>query len=307
MSEPEPPASPTLDPLAREAGRAGRYVDELVEVRPLGTTRPRRTRGMVRTPHFDVTHDGVRVRIGHRVTTGELHEGLGGLIAEELFVPGWLRGQDLFEHIFTGVVLSSAPDPLAGWEAFYRNSLALIDAALTEGLGEGSGHATIADYAPVYAHAEGLLAPGSVLELGCCFGYFSLRLAAAGRSVVGIDIEAGTTRLLAAVAERLGSPVRTVAADAAHVPLPDRGADTVVALHLLEHLDADRGDRVLREALRLARRRVVVAVPLEDEPDETWGHVRTIDLDDLADWGAATGLPHTVHEHHGGWLVIDVA
>lgn len=303
MTTPTPGRTRTLDPLARGAER---YVDDLVEVRALGRTWPRRTLGMVRTPHFDVTHGESRVRIGHRVAPSELHEGLGGLIADELFGPGWLRGQELFEHIFTGVVLSSAPDPLAGWESFYRSSLRLIESAVTERLGEGSGHATIARYAPVYAHAEGLLAPGSVVELGCCFGYFSLRLAAAGRSVTGIDIEHGTTRLLAAVAARLGTPVRTITTDATHVPLPDRVAGTVVALHLLEHLDAEHGDRVLREAIRLAARRVIVAVPLEEEPDEIWGHVRTIDLGDLATWGQATGLFYDVHEHHGGWLVIDV-
>ena len=36
--------------------------------------------------------------------------------------------------------------------------------------------------------------------------------------------------------------------------------------------------------MRLARRRVVVAVPLEDEADPTWGHVRMISLDDLRSW-----------------------
>ena len=36
------------------------------------------------------------------------------------------------------------------------------------------------------------------------------------------------------------------------------------------------GAVVLAEMLRVARRRVVVAVPYEDEPNPTWGHVRTL-------------------------------
>lgn len=292
----------TVDPFA--SGADG-YVDDLVEVRDLGGTRPRRTLGMVRTPHFDVTHAESRVRIGHRVAPTEVHEGLGGVIAQELFGPGWLRGQELFERIFTGVVVSSAPDPLEGWERFYRNSLALIDDAITRDLGEGAGHASIADYAPVYEHAAGLLAPGPVIELGCCFGFFSLRVAAAGRPVTGVDIEPGTMRLLDTVAARLGTDLRTLTADAAHVPLPDGVAENVVALHLLEHLPPDQGDAVVHEAVRLATRTVVIAVPLEEEADTTWGHVRTVSLADLAAWGRATGLPHRVHEHHGGWLVLD--
>jgi hypothetical protein len=32
-----------------------------------------------------------------------------------------------------------------------------------------------------------------------------------------------------------------------------------------------------------------------------------VTLDDLRRWGRATGHPFDVHEHHGGWLVVDVA
>ena len=41
------------------------------------------------------------------------------------------------------------------------------------------------------------------------------------------------------------------------------------------------------------------------EADETFGHVRTVSLDDLAAWGHASGLRWDVTEHHGGWLVLD--
>lgn len=93
--------------------------------------------------------------------------------------------------------------------------------------------------------------------------------------------------------------------DAARTQWPDGAADNVLAVHLLEHLEPDHGDRVLEEAMRLARRRLVVAVPLEDEADAIWGHVRTVSLAGLDAWGARTGLPYEVHEAHGGWLVVD--
>ena len=73
-----------------------------------------------------------------------------------------------------------------------------------------------------------------------------------------------------------------------------RSADTVFAVHLLEHLPRGLDADVLAEMLRVARRRAVVAVPFEDEPTPAWGHVRTFDLDDLHALGAATGLPFTV-------------
>jgi SAM-dependent methyltransferase len=306
-----------IDPLGLAVD--GVYRDPWVEVRAQRGAVPRRDLHTVRTPHFDVATGAARIQVTHRVPPDRVDDDLSGLLADELFTPGWLRGPDLFERIFTGVVLSTDPDPVEAWARFYRNTLLRVDASLdatrTGGAGAGgtgttghgtTGHGTIADYAPVYRHAEQALAAGDVLELGSCFGFLSLRIAQAGRHVTATDLEPGTVGLLGRVAPRLGLGVDTLVADAAHVPLPDGYADTVLAIHLLEHLDADHGARVLTEALRLARRRVVVAVPLEDVPDETWGHVRTVSLADLDRWGAATGHPYAVAEDHGGWLQVDL-
>jgi hypothetical protein len=100
--------------------------------------------------------------------------------------------------------------------------------------------------------------------------------------------------------------LHALAGDALAVPLADRCADTVFAVHLLEHLPRGLDEVVLREMLRLARRRVVVAVPFEDEPNPTWGHLRTFDTAALHALGLATGHPFEVAEHHGGWLLIEL-
>lgn len=291
-----------IQPL--EAPADGVYRDELVEVRAQAGPTPRRELHTVRTPHFDLTTVGQRAVVVHRVPPERIDDDLSGLLADELFQPGWLRGGEVFEHLFTGIVLSSHPDPLDAWEGFYRRTLDRVGAAI-HGPTTGA-HGTIADYAPVYARAEQLLAAGTVLELGSCFGFLALRLARAGRRVTASDISRGTVELLRAVAPRLGVALATRVDDAARVHAADRSVDNVLAVHLLEHLDAAHGARVLAEALRIARRRVVVAVPLEDEADATWGHVRTISLTDLDAWGRATGLPYRVDDHHGGWLVVDV-
>ena len=297
-------AAAHIDPLG--AAVNGVYRDELVEVVAQHGPPSRRELHMVRTPHFDLSLVDHRVTVTHRVGPDRIDDDLSGLLVEELFQPGWLRGADLFEHLFTGIVLSTDPDPLTAWERFYRNTLDRVHATLDTGT-SSSVHGTIADYAPVYAHADRQLAPGSVLELGSCFGFLAVRLAQSGREVVASDVSPGTVGLLEAVAPRLGVSLSTRVADAGRFPERDGFADNVLAIHLLEHLDPEHGERVLTEALRLARRRVVVAVPLEDEADETWGHVRTVSLADLAGWGRGTGLPHRVFRHHGGWLVIDAA
>lgn len=303
-SEPVLAAAP-IDPFRPIEG--GAYRDEVVEVRAVDAAHPRRSLHTIRTEHFEVSHVGHRIQVGHRVPAGRIDDDLAGLLADELFGPGWLRGPELFERIFTGVIRTSRADPLGSWGLFYRNTLDRIAKSVTgtdEVTGSGA-HGTIAGYAPVYARAESLLGPGSVLELGSCFGFLSLRIAASGRRTTASDVSAGTVRLLAAMAPRLGVQVASRVADAAHYPGADGCADTVLVIHLLEHLDHEHGDRVVAEAVRLAARRVVIAVPLEDEADETWGHVRTVTLADLTAWGRATRRPFEVQEHHGGWLVVE--
>ncbi len=173
------------------------------------------------------------------------------------------------------------------WTAFYRNTLR----ALASG-GEPGG--TNAGMAPVHDRAAALAVGPHVVELGCCFGFLSLRLAAEGHEVTAVDLVPGTAHLLGSVSAALGTPVTTLAGNALAVPLQDASADTVFAVHLLEHLPRGLDATVLAEMLRVARRRAVVAVPFEDEPTPAWGHVRTFDRDDLHALGAATGLPFTV-------------
>lgn len=301
--EPEP--RPIL-PLA--SGLPGRYEDDRVVVdRARGDRddRGRRQLGWVRTPHFEVGRQGNRIHVVHWLPTSRIDDDLTGLLADELFDPGWVSGADAFERIFTGVVMSSLDDPLDGWELFYRNTL---DRLLQPSPVMTFSHGTIDGYRPVYQRAVSLVPPGEVLELGCCFGFLSLQLASrADVHVVASDVSAGTVSLLDAMARRRDAKVRTLVADAARVPLPDRHVDTVLAVHLLEHLDEADGAAVMTEALRLARHRVVIAVPFEAEPSVELGHVRVFDLESLA--ALAVDLPAgwraTVSAHHGGWLIID--
>jgi SAM-dependent methyltransferase len=231
-------------------------------------------------------------RLRHRIGRHEISNDLAGWIADDLVAPG-LIDSAAFESAFVSVVRSVDP----GWTAFYRNTLDELAAGGTPG-------GTNAGMAPVHARAVEL-AEGAVVELGCCFGFLSLALAGAGHDVTAVDLAPGAVALLASVAPTLDRPLRAVVGDATAVPLAGGSADTVLAVHLLEHLPPPLAPVVLAEMLRVARRRVVVAVPYEDEPDPTWGHVRTFDAAALTALGEATGRPFAVSDHHGGWLVVE--
>lgn len=232
------------------------------------------------------------------IAVERLDNDLAGWIDRVLVASGAIPAS-AFEATFVAMVQATAADPLDAWEAFYRNTLD----RLRDDRGEPGG--TIAEFAPVHEHAARLVRGTDVVELGCCFGFLALRLAADGAAVTAVDVSAPTLALLQAMAARLGVGVRVVAGDAVAPPLADGCADTVLAVHLLEHLSPEAGAAALRHMQRLARRRVVVAVPFEQTPNPTWGHVRTFDLPTLAELGRASGWRHEVAEQHGGWLVLD--
>ncbi|MEV0600224.1 mycofactocin oligosaccharide methyltransferase MftM [Streptomyces sp. NPDC050315] len=296
-------AAQRIDPLGPQ--QSGRYTDHVVAVvreRPPRDGDPGPA-PIVRTEHFCLRRRGRRVEVGHWLRPDQLDNDLAGLLGEELFAPGWLSGPDIFERVFTGVVRSCVDGPLTAWTTFYDNTLTRIRECWEEPA--DSDHSSIAGFAPVYRRTLELVDGGTVLDMGSCFGFLPLMLARRpGRTVIASDLSRGTMRLLGAVAESLGLQLGILACDASRVPRPDASVDTVTLIHLLEHLDPQHGDAVLEEALRLARRRVIAAVPYEDEPTAAYGHVRSFDLDQLKHLGQRTGRPFEASSYHGGWLVL---
>ena len=148
----------------------GRYVDELVVVQPISASWPARGRGSVRTPHFDIAPptDGwsspTRWCGPASATTSP------GSSSTSCSLPGGCGVRRC----------SSASSPASSSRAHRGRSLGGSCSTATRSsvstnwsgppTGEVGGHGTIDGLCPVYAHAEALTLPGSVLELGCCSG-----------------------------------------------------------------------------------------------------------------------------------------
>ena len=299
---------PVIDPLAPLID--GTYQDALVTVIAHDTVLPVTETKVVRTRNFELWRHDWRLVLRHRVAECLIEDSLTDLINEELFRPGWVSGSAVFESIFTGVVLTSKPDPLDAWVLFYRNTIARYPSVGTPPPSDpvAAHQHGLLNFVSLHRHADALVPDrASVLEVGACFGFLSLYLARLpGRTVLASDISRGTVGLLSAVSRRLGVDLETFVADAARIPRPDNSVDVVLLIHLLEHLEPRHGRQAVDEALRVASRRVVIAVPYETEATQAYGHVRTIDRDDLQAWGAqARGWDWRVEDHHGGWLVLD--
>lgn len=295
-----------IDPLA--ASHPGRWEDAdvvvchvdraAVPVRLVAARPPERV-----TAHFEVHRPGERLLVLHRLRPDELDDDIAGLVASEL--AGLVTSAADFERVFTGIVRSTISDPLTAWSTFYANSLAVLRDPRGPVDPDAPPESSLAAFAPVHERALAEIRGRTVLDVGSCFGFLPLRLAQEGFDVVATDHTPGTMGLLGAVAARRGQSVRPVVADARALPAAAGSVDTVTAVHLLEHLPAAATVTVVDEMLRVARRRVVVAVPYESVPEPVYGHLRTFDHAGLHALGEGTGRSFTVADDHGGWLVVD--
>jgi SAM-dependent methyltransferase len=256
----------------------------------------------IETAHFIIQDGNIQPRFRNGISNE-----LADHIAAELVPLGLVPDVSAFEQIFVAAVLATQPnggdgsDPMHAWAAFYRNTLRDLRH------GERDGTGSVVTFARIYARALSLIRGTTVLDVGCCFGF--LPLLAAERyphlRVIGTDLVPATAALACRISRAQATGARFAAADLLALPVADQAVDTVLAIHVLEHLPAEACGPALAQLRRAARRRVVIAVPLEETPDPTFGHLQAFDLPRLAGLGDVPGWSQAVHAVDGGWLVLD--
>ena len=208
-----------------------------------------------------------------------------------------------FEAAFIALVEAGDADPARAWDAFYDRTLARVEGQW----GAATGASNIATFSRIWARAAALSLGSSVLDVGTCFGFLPLAWSArpGAPRLLAAELSPMSAALAGRQARRLGRDVGVLCADGSRLPLRDRAVSTVLVLHVLEHLDLPASGRLLSEALRVADRRVVVAVPVEPRPDPVFGHLQVFDLAGLADCGRRTGWLVSLADADGAWLVLD--
>ncbi|MBX5448971.1 class I SAM-dependent methyltransferase [Thermogemmatispora sp.] len=266
----------------------------------------------------------------HFFAPRELDADLGACFLNELRPAGWLAGPDDLGRLFAGVIGSSDPhDPARAWRRYGENTLQRYRSLLQADHAAHSQTSPCPDspitiFASLYRRVRLLLqqepagATGRLLDAGCSFGFLPLLLAEACpglKEIVGLDLRPDAFLIAQQLAaERGWRQIRFVQADLCRAEqiIALGQFDTVVALHVLEHFDPEEGEQVLSHLLMVARRRLIIAVPYEEQPEPVYGHRQTFSptaLDELGRrclkrWGQYQGR-YWCEECAGGLLVIE--
>jgi hypothetical protein len=258
--------------------------------------------------HFAVFSLDEAVVVVHRLKPAEIDNDLAELVAGELVRPGRVSVPHAFERCFAGVVLSSAPSSREAWRAFYDNTLSKLQ-QVASGSYQGCDYSPVAVFGRIYEHAWELVVGSSLLDVGTCFGFFPLLLQQSEPqlNVVALDVSAPILELArdAGASRRRAVSVTFTHGDACNLPFAGNSFDTVTALHVLEHLTSTSASQALQEMCRVARRRVIVTVPLEEEADPAYDHVQRFDREGLTNLGEKYGWRCGFEDYFGGWVVLE--
>jgi len=283
---------------------------------------------VLETPHFTACRGGGRTVLLHRFGERTVDEDVSTMVADELGPPGVLTSPAEYGDALFAIVASTCPDELVCarcgrlhldhpglWRHFCRNTLARLRPLLEVPDSPGPAPSHVEQLAAMYRWIAGHRRGESLLDVGTNLGLLPVILAerAPGASLVGCDVRPDAVAIAADLAAVTGAAgVRFQVAD---VLAPDFAAtgrfDTVVAVHLLEHLTDGELPVALANLLRVTAGRLIVAVPYEEEVQPLYGHVQRCTPARLRAWGewcvtSLGGGRSWCGDVCGGMLMVDV-
>ena len=241
------------------------------------------------TSHFLLfTHTQTSmILIMHWFAPEEIDNELGGYFIQELKPLGVVTTPKHFDEIFAAVVCSLFPgDAQRALHWYTTNTLRRYHQRLTQACNISSPYSTMDMFAALYKRVCELQVGESFLDAGCGPGFLPLLIAQRIPSltqVIGIDVRSDAFPSAPTIAEeRHLMNVQFVHAD---LLADDFGLlghfDTVTALHVLEHFSEMQMYTVLTNLLKITTRRLMIAVPYEQEPETVYGHKQTFSHDKL--------------------------
>jgi len=243
------------------------------------------------TPHFLLF---TRIQapstiVVHWFASEALNADVQHYLVQELKPFGIVTSSQHFGEVLSGIVSSLFPDDARrAWRYYGANTLqrylTFLATAYTPPLPD---YATIGMFATLYQRVCELRAGDTFLDAGCASGFLPLLVAERIpflQEVVGVDIDQGAFTTARELAQERGLlNVRFAQADLLDEGFTRLGRfDTVVALHVLEHLPEGGMYLALSHLLQITAERLILAVPYEkDSPEVSYGHLQLFSREKL--------------------------
>jgi SAM-dependent methyltransferase len=251
----------------------------------------------------------------HALNQWTLDEDLAGLLGDELGAEV-LRNTDDYGCAMAAIIASVWPERPA-LEAWHRYSLNTLDRmrSLLSTDGQYSGRSHVQQFAAIYRCVLGYTVGRSLLDVGTSLGFLPVLAAerVPGLRAVGCD----SRQEVVACASDLASSTRTDA----RVRFLVRNVldpsfqvlghfDTVVAIHLIEHLTDEQVATAMANMIGVTTHRLIVAVPYEERTQHLYGHQQRFTaerLHKLGEWcvDRLGGGDFWCEDVSGGLLVLD--
>jgi SAM-dependent methyltransferase len=181
-------------------------------------------------------------------------------------------------------------DQQAIWLTFCLNSLnALRDQIAHPPQSTPASISYIGPFAAIYRRIFELVTGQSLLEVGCSFGFFPVLMAERdhAKRITASDISADAINFSIALAN--AAQVHNIAfhqIDVLSDAFPMLGHyDTVTAIHLLEHLKEEDMPTALDHLLQVTKKRLLIAVPYEEQAQALYGHEQAFIPEKMHQWG----------------------
>ncbi len=272
------------------------------------------------TEHFVVCQkrSSNRTILLHLFGQHEIDADLICFIEHELAPSGLIASAQEFGAILFAVIaspFSSPRDQHRIWLHFSLNTLTRLRVQIAHPPQSIPSVSYIAPFAAIYRRVFELCVGQSFLDVGCSFGFLPVLLAehALDSCIVGCDNNPDALRFSSDLAGVTGTQQFTFALrDVLAANFLDLGRfDSVIAIHLLEHLTEQEFPVALAHLLEATSKRLLIAVPYEEKVQPLYGHHQAFTLEKLHFWGKwcverlGENSRYWCEDLMGGLLVVD--
>ena len=230
----------------------------------------------------------------HQLAQEEIDNNISQYLMEELAPYGLMASDRAFSAALIGVVNSITPgNPTDAWSIFSLNTLQRLRERVDDSPTNLEHYDFISSFANIYHHLFSLKVGNSLLDVGCACAFWPVLVAerehekeSHGR-IVGVDNRQDAIILSQNMAYLAGiTNVEFQQFDLLSPEFTEVGIfDTVSAIHLLEHFSEDQLPQALGNLLKVTQKRLLIAVPHEQQAEVAYGHKQVFSREKLEKWG----------------------